>query len=299
MQRTLLLFPLWALLLSAVAWVMPQWFTPWREAIVPLLMVIMFGMGMTLTLKDFVRVWTRPGVLAFGVALQYLVMPVAAWAVASLMKLPPALLAGMVLVGSSPGGTASNVICYLARGNVALSVSLTFLSTLLAFLLTPAFTWLLAGRAVPVPFESMLLDILRIVLAPVLIGAALNSLLGRRLTRLMPVFPVLSVAAIVIIIAIIVALNQPRLGQIGLAIGGAIVLHNGIGLLLGYLLPRLAGQDPITARTLAIETGMQNSGLAVALALKYFGAMAALPGALFSIWHNLSGALLASFWRRR
>ena len=299
MQRTLLLFPLWGLLLSAVAWVMPQWFTPWREAIVPLLMVIMFGMGMTLTLKDFVRVWTRPGVLAFGVALQYLVMPVAAWAVASLMKLPPALLAGMVLVGSSPGGTASNVICYLARGNVALSVSLTFLSTLLAFLLTPAFTWLLAGRAVPVPFESMLLDILRIVLAPVLIGAALNSLLGRRLTRLMPVFPVLSVAAIVVIIAIIVALNQPRLGQIGLAIGGAIVLHNGIGLLLGYLLPRLAGQDPITARTLAIETGMQNSGLAVALALKYFGAMAALPGALFSIWHNLSGALLASFWRRR
>ncbi|HEB67015.1 MAG TPA: bile acid:sodium symporter family protein [Gammaproteobacteria bacterium] len=286
-------------MLSAVAWVMPQWFTPWREAIVPLLMVIMFGMGMTLTLKDFVRVWTRPGVLAFGVALQYLVMPVAAWAVASLMKLPPALLAGMVLVGSSPGGTASNVICYLARGNVALSVSLTFLSTLLAFLLTPAFTWLLAGRAVPVPFESMLLDILRIVLAPVLIGAALNSLLGRRLTRLMPVFPVLSVAAIVIIIAIIVALNQPRLGQIGLAIGGAIVLHNGIGLLLGYLLPCLAGQDPITARTLAIETGMQNSGLAVALALKYFGAMAALPGALFSIWHNLSGALLASFWRRR
>ncbi len=299
MQRTLLLFPLWALLLSAVAYVMPQWFTPWREAIVPLLMVIMFGMGMTITLKDFVRVWSRPGVLAFGVTLQYLVMPVAAWAVASLMMLPPALLAGMVLVGSSPGGTASNVICYLARGNVALSVSLTFLSTLLAFLLTPAFTWLLAGRAVPVPFGNMLLDILRIVLAPVLIGAALNSLLGRRLARLLPVFPVLSVVAIVVIIAIIVALNQPRLGHIGLAVTGAIVLHNGIGLLLGYLLPRLAGQDPITARTLAIETGMQNSGLAVALALKYFGAMAALPGALFSIWHNLSGALLASFWRRR
>jgi len=221
--------------------------------------------------------------------LQYLVMPLAAWAVASLMKLPPALLAGMV----RPGGTASNVICYLARGNVALSVSLTFLSTLLAFLLTPAFTWLLAGRAVPVPFEDMLLDILRIVLAPVLIGAALNSLFGRRLSRLMPVFPVLSVIAIVIIIAIIVALNPSRLGHIGLAVSGAIVAHNGIGLLLGYLLPRLAGHDTVTARTLAIETGMQNSGLAVALALKYFGAAAALPGALFSIWHNLSGAVLA------
>jgi BASS family bile acid:Na+ symporter len=205
----------------------------------------------------------------------------------------------MVLVGSSPGGTASNVICFLAPGNVALSVSLTFLSTLLAFLLTPAFTWLLAGRAVPVPFASLLLDILRIVLAPVLIGAALNSLFGRRLKRLLPVFPVLSVLAIVVIIAIIVALNQPRLGHVGLAIGGAVVLHNGIGLLLGYLLPRLAGHDPVTARTLAIETGMQNSGLAVALALKHFGPLAALPGALFSIWHNLSGALLAAAWRRR
>lgn len=299
MQRTLLLFPLWALLLSAVAYVMPQWFTPWRDAIVPLLMVIMFGMGMTITLRDFVRVWTRPGVLAFGLSLQYLIMPAAAWGVALLMKLPPALLAGMVLVGSSPGGTASNVICFLARGNVALSVSLTFLSTLLAFLLTPAFTWLLAGRAVPVPFENMLVDILRIVLAPVLLGAAINSLFGRRLQRLLPFFPLLSVLAIVLIIAIIVALNQARLSQVGLMLVGAVMLHNGIGLLAGYLIPRLAGQDPITARTLAIETGMQNSGLAVALALKYFGPLAALPGALFSIWHNLSGAVLAAFWRRR
>ncbi len=299
MQRTLLLFPLWALLLSAVAYVMPQWFTPWRDAIVPLLMVIMFGMGMTITLRDFVRVWRRPGVLAFGVSLQYLIMPAAAWGAALLMKLPPALLAGMVLVGSSPGGTASNVICFLARGNVALSVSLTFLSTLLAFLLTPAFTWLLAGRAVPVPFENMLVDILRIVLAPVLLGAAINSLFGRRLQRLLPFFPLLSVLAIVLIIAIIVALNQARLSQVGLMLVGAVMLHNGIGLLAGYFIPRLAGQDPITARTLAIETGMQNSGLAVALALKYFGPLAALPGALFSIWHNLSGAVLAAFWRRR
>jgi len=244
-------------------------------------------------------VWSRPGVLAFGVALQYGIMPLAAWAVASWLDLPPPLLAGMVLVGSSPGGTASNVVCYLARGNVALSVSLTSLSTLLAFLLTPAFTWLLAGRTVPVPFEAMLMDILRIVLAPVLVGAAINSLFGRRLQRLLPFFPLLSVLAIVVIIAIIVALNQSRLAQVGLVLFGAVVLHNAIGLLLGYVLPRLAGQDPVTARTLAIETGMQNSGLAVALALKYFGSLAALPGALFSIVHNLSGASLASFWRRR
>lgn len=298
MQRTLLLFPLWALLLSAVAWFLPHWFTPWRDAIVPLLMVIMFGMGMTITLRDFVRVWTRPGVLVFGVALQYGIMPLAAWAVATWLHLPATLLAGLVLVGSSPGGTASNVVCFLARGNVALSVSLTFLSTLLAFLLTPAFTWLLAGKAVPVPFEAMLLDILRIVLAPVLLGAAINSLFGRRLRRLLPFFPLLSVLAIVVIIAIIVALNQARLAQVGLVLVGAVLLHNAIGLLLGYLLPRLAGHDPVTARTLAIETGMQNSGLAVALALKYFGPLAALPGALFSIAHNLSGALLASFWRR-
>ena len=292
-------FPLWAILLSAIAYFFPALFTPLKPGIVPLLMVIMFGMGITLTLGDFLRVLRQPGILLLGVALQYGIMPFAALLVASLLELPTALLVGMVLLGSSPGGTASNVICYLARGNVALSVTLTLLSTLLAFALTPALTWLYVGHAVPVPVWDMLYSVLKIVVIPVLLGAVINTLLGNRLRRWLPFFPLLSVLAIIVIIAIIVALNQPRLATIGYAITIAVILHNLIGLLAGYWIPRLLGKDAITCRTLAIEVGMQNSGLSVALAIQYFSSLAALPGALFSIWHNISGSLLASYWRRR
>ena len=292
-------FPLWAILLSVIAYFFPTIFTPLKPGIVPLLMVIMFGMGITLTLGDFLRVLRQPSILLLGVVLQYSIMPLAALLVASVLGLPTALLVGMVLVGSSPGGTASNVICYLARGNVALSVSLTLLSTLLAFALTPALTWLYVGHAVPVPVWDMLYSVLKIVVIPVLLGALINTLLGNRLQRWLPFFPLLSVLAIIIIIAIIVALNQSRLATVGYAITIAVILHNLVGLLAGYWIPRLLGKDAITCRTLAIEVGMQNSGLSVALAIKYFSTMAALPGALFSIWHNISGSLLASFWRKR
>jgi BASS family bile acid:Na+ symporter len=299
MQRFMQFFPLWAILLSTIAYFFPALFTPLKPGIVPLLMVIMFGMGITLTLNDFLRVLRQPGILLLGVALQYSIMPLAALLVARLLDLPTALLVGMVLLGSSPGGTASNVICYLARGNVALSVTLTLVSTLLAFILTPALTWLYVGHAVSVPVRDMLYSVLKIVVIPVLLGAAINTLVGNRLRRWLPFFPLLSVLAIIVIIAIIVAINQPRLAAVGYAITLAVVLHNLIGLLAGYWIPRLLGKDAVTSRTLAIEVGMQNSGLSVALAIKYFSSLAALPGALFSIWHNISGVLLASYWRRR
>ncbi len=299
MQRFMQFFPLWAILLSTIAYFFPTLFTPLKPGIVPLLMVIMFGMGITLTLGDFLRVIRQPGILLLGVVLQYSIMPLAALLVAILLDLPTALLVGMVLVGSSPGGTASNVICYLARGNVALSVSLTLLSTLLAFAFTPALTWLYVGHAVPVPFWDMLYSVLKIVVVPVMLGAAINTLFGKRLRRWLPFFPLLSVIAIIIGIAIIVALNQPRLATVGFAISLAVILHNLIGLLAGYWIPRWFGKDAATCRTLAIEVGMQNSGLSVALAITYFSSLAALPGALFSIWHNLSGSLLAGYWRRR
>jgi BASS family bile acid:Na+ symporter len=215
------------------------------------------------------------------------------------MGLPAALMAGMVLVGASPGGTASNVICYLARGDVALSVILTSVSTLLAPLLTPALTWLYAGERVPVPAWDMVLSTAQVVLGPVALGLLARRLLGARGEVLQRVFPLVSVLAIVLIIAIIVALNQGRLGALGPAVLAAVVLHNGVGLAAGYGIARLAGLDAVRARTLGIEVGMQNSGLAVALAVKYFPAAAALPGAVFSIWHNLSGAALAAWWSRR
>jgi BASS family bile acid:Na+ symporter len=298
-MRAILLFPLLAVVFSALAWLFPAAFTGLKPAIPWLLGVVMFGMGMTLNAESFAQVLKRPGIIGLGVALQFLVMPLAAWGISEALGLSAALLAGMVLVGASPGGTASNVICYLARGDVALSITLTTVSTLLAILATPLLTLLYAGQKVDVPALAMLWSVAKIVLLPVALGVTVNTLFGPRLKPVKQVFPALSIAAIVLIIAIVVALNADRLGTLGAAVVIAVVLHNAVGLAAGYLVARALGQDARTARTLAIEVGMQNSGLAVALAAKFFSPAAALPGAIFSIWHNLSGALLASLWSRR
>jgi BASS family bile acid:Na+ symporter len=293
------LFPLWALAGAVLAYGYPEGLAALKPAIVPLLGLVMFGMGMTLTAHSFLVVMRRPFTVLLGVALQFLLMPLAGWLLVMLFQLPVQLAVGVILVGCSPGGTASNVICYLARGDVALSITLTAVSTLLAVIATPLLTLFYAGQTVPVPVLDMLLTILKIIILPVGCGVLLNHFLHERLAPLQKVFPAISVAAIVLIIAIIVALNQPRLGQLGVGVVCAVLLHNGIGLLGGYWLPLLMGRDRRECRTLAIETGMQNSGLAVALAVKYFSASAALPGALFSIWHNLTGSLVASYWSRR
>ncbi|MEJ2456487.1 MAG: bile acid:sodium symporter family protein [Candidatus Thiodiazotropha sp.] len=293
------LFPLWAILFSLVAYSFPSLFAAMKPAIVPLLGVVMFGMGMTLTWQNFREVLARPRIVGLGVLMQYLVMPLAAWLVALVLNLPPFLMVGLVLVGSCPGGTASNVVCYLARGDVALSITLTTASTLLAIALTPLLTWLYVGQKVPVPVVSMLWSIFKIVLLPVSLGVLVNTLFGRRLHGIKHLFPLVSVVAIVVIIAIIVALNRDNIASMGVAVALAVMLHNLFGLAFGYWIPRLLGQDERICRTLAIEVGMQNSGLGVALAVKYFSAAAALPGALFSIWHNLSGSMLAGYWARR
>ncbi|WP_201065826.1 MULTISPECIES: bile acid:sodium symporter family protein [Thiorhodovibrio] len=293
------LFPLWALLGAFFAWWQPQFFTPGKPLIVPLLSLVMLGMGLTLEWRQFAAVWSRRAAVGLGLALQFLIMPFAAWAIATGLQFPPELVAGMVLLGACPGGTASNLICYLARGDVALSITLTTISTLIAIVATPALTLAYAGQQVPVPAAAMLLSMLKVVLAPVAIGVAVNTWLGPHLTRIKSIFPLISMLAIVVIIAIVVALNQAQIAQTGLLLMLAVMLHNSVGLLGGYSLARWLTRDERTARTLAIEVGMQNSGLAVALATQYFSAAAALPGAIFSIWHNLSGSLLAAFWARR
>jgi BASS family bile acid:Na+ symporter len=293
-----MLFPLWALLGAGAALAWPEAITPARSAIVPLLGLVMFGMGLTLGPRDFVAVAKRPSHVALGTALQFGVMPLAGWIVGLALGLPRDLLVGLVLVGACPGGTASNVICYLARGDVALSITLTTVSTVLAVVLTPALTWLYIGQLVPVPVVPMLLTILEVILLPVAAGVVLNRLMGGRLGALTDIFPLVSVAAIVVIIAIVVALNAGRVASVAWALAAAVVLHNGIGLAAGYAVPRLMGWDARLARTIAIEVGMQNSGLGVALATQFFSAAAALPGALFSVWHNLSGAALAALWAR-
>ena len=296
--RTTALFPLWTILFSVIAYAYPTLFVGFSPAVVYLLGIVMFGMGMTLTPGNFAEVMRRPGLISLGVALQYFLMPLIAWGVSLALDLPSALLIGMVLVGACPGGTASNVICYLARGDVALSITLTTFSTLLAVVATPFLTLLYAGQVVDVPVVKMLLEVLKIVIAPVAAGVLINYFIGQRMRHLKKTFPLISVLAIVMIIAIVVALNQSRLNDVAITLITAVFLHNALGLMSGYGLPKLLGLDERTCRTVAIEVGMQNSGLAVALAVKFFAPFAALPGALFSIWHIISGSLLAAWWPR-
>jgi BASS family bile acid:Na+ symporter len=292
-------FPLWALLGATLAFGLPERFIGLQPAIFPLLALVMFGMGVTLSVEQFIAVRRRPELVALGLGLQFGVMPLAAWAIGWALALPPEIAAGLILVGACPGGTASNVVTYLAKGDVALSITLTTASTLFAIVLTPALTWIYLGEGVTLDPWGMMGSIAQVVIAPVAAGLLVSRLLGRRLRLIQTIFPAVSVLAIVLIIAIIVALNAGSLRQIGMAATIAVILHNGLGLAAGYWLARAFVRDEIIARTLSIEVGMQNSGLAAALAVTLFGPAAALPGALFSIWHNLSGAVLAAWWSRR
>jgi len=280
MNAAVALFPVWALLLSGIAILVPQLFTPLAPAIVPLLGVVMFGMGTTLEPASFRAVLERPGDLAVGTALQFGLMPLTAWAVARGLGLDAELAAGLILVGACPGGTASNVICYLARADVAFSIALTTVSTLLAVVATPLLTELYAGRIIEVRTAAMIVSIVKIVLVPVALGVAVNRLAGRRLDPLRGGFPLLSMAAIVVIIAIIIAASRDRLAELSAVVVLAVALHNGVGLAAGYWIARALGMDRARCRTLAIEVGMQNSGLGVALAVKYLGTVAALA----SLW---------------
>ena len=293
------LFPLWAIGLSIIAFYLPDQFASLKPAIIPLLALIMFGMGMTLTWRHFIDAAKQPAIISITVCIQFLFMPFFAWLISLIFQLSTDQTIGMVLVGSSAGGTASNVICYLARGNVALSILMTMVSTLCAVLLMPALTYLYLNQSVPVPVWDMMKSIMIIVLIPVITGTAINSLFGRFLEKLQPVFPLLSSLMIILIIAIIVGLNHDSLQNVGLLVVGAVFLHNILGLTTGYMIPRLLNYDAVTCRTVSIEVGMQNSGLSVALAIQYFSSLAALPGAIFSIWHNISGSILAAYWRKK
>ncbi|RCV49555.1 Bile acid:sodium symporter [Marinitenerispora sediminis] len=264
-----------------------------------LLGVIMFGMGLTLRASDFAIVVRRPQAVLIGVAAQFAVMPLAGYAVGHLLQLPPLLLVGMILVGAAPGGTASNVIVYLARGDVALSVAMTSISTLLAPLLTPLLVLWLAGSTLPVDAGALLVSILQVVLLPVVAGLLVRAVARRLVERLLPVLPLVSVGGIVLVVAAVVGGNADAVLSTGPLLALAVVLHNGAGLLLGYWAARLGRLPESARRAVSVEVGMQNSGLAATLATVHFAPLAALPAALFSVWHNMSGALVAAYWARR
>ncbi|MGE8359981.1 bile acid:sodium symporter family protein [Pseudomonas sp.] len=291
-------FALWVLLFAVLAFFLPAAFLPLTSWIVPLLGLIMFGMGLTLKAEDFREVARRPLRVAIGVLAQFVIMPALAWLLCQLFALPAEIAVGVILVGCCPGGTASNVITWFARGDVALSVSITAVTTLLAPVVTPALIWMLASEWLPVSFSAMFLSILKMVLLPIILGLVAQRLLGERVKMAVEVLPLISVISIVAIVAAVVAASQGKIAESGLLIMTVVILHNGIGLALGYLAGRLTGMPLAQRKTLSIEVGMQNSGLGAALASAHFSPLAAVPSALFSVWHNLSGPLLATLYRR-
>ncbi|BAP80282.1 bile acid transporter family protein [Pseudomonas sp. MT-1] len=291
-------FALWVLLFAALAFFQPSWFLPATAWIVPLLGLIMFGMGLTLKAADFAEVARRPLWVALGVGAQFLIMPALAWGLCTLLGLPAEIAVGVILVGCCPGGTASNVIAWFSRGDVALSVAITAVTTLLAPLVTPALIWLLASAWLPVNFGALFMSIVQIVLLPIVLGLIARRLLGDRVHQVVDILPLVSVVSIVIIVAAVVAASQAKIAESGLLIMAVVVLHNSLGLGIGYLVGRLFGLPLAQRKTLSIEVGMQNSGLGAALASAHFSPLAAVPSALFSVWHNLSGALLATVYRR-
>ena len=292
------IFPVMAVVLSLFAWFRPQELSSLGFLIVPLLGLIMLGMGTTLAPADFIAAAKRPRAVLIGLVLQFLLMPLLAYLIGRALQLPKEQFIGLVMVGTVAGGTASNVIAYLAGGDVALSITMTACSTVAGIVLTPLISSFYLGQTVQVPAWAMFKSILLVVALPVSLGLVINRLCRRHAGLLAKVCPLVSSVGIVMVIGIITALNVSTLSQCGPLVFLAVILHNGSGLAAGYFSARLLRCDRRTSITIAIEVGMQNSGLAVALSKQFFGIASALPGAIFSVWHNLSGALFASLVRK-
>ena len=292
-------FSFWVILFACFGFFAPQLFTGHKSWITPLLGIVMFGMGLTLSATDFREVFRRPKDVAIGVVGHYLIMPGIAYLLAITLRLPPDIAVGVILVGCCPSGTASNVMTFLARGDVALGVSIASISTLIAPLATPALVSLLAGKWMAINTASLFTDIVQVVILPIVLGLVAKALFGRQAAASVKALPLVSTMAIVLIVAIVVGLNQPKLLTSGLLILAAVVLHNLLGFMLGYLFASMFGMDLAKRKAVMMETGMQNSGLGAALAAAHFNPLAAVPSALFSVWHNLSGSALATWFAGR
>lgn len=278
---------------DAALWVQTSWVNY-------LLMVVMFGMGLTLKGEDFKYVFRHPRNILIGCVSQFAIMPLLAFGLGTIFQLDTAMLAGVVLVGTCPGGTSSNVITYLSEGDVALSVGMTGVNTLVAPLLTPVITYLLLHTSIEVDVWSMFLSIIEVVIIPVALGLLINHFWGRAAELFGNILPLVSVTAICLIIMAVVSHNAEKILTSGAVILTVVILHNLLGYACGFGLGKLLRLEVPKVKTLSIEIGMQNSGLATSLAATAFPdlAMATVPGAVFSVWHNISGAVLASVYRR-
>ena len=289
-------FALWVILFAVLGFVLPDTFKQLTPYIVTLLGIIMFGMGLTLSLDDFKEVARRPVDVGIGVAAQFLIMPIIAVILTMIIPMSPEVAAGVILVGCCPGGTSSNVMTYLSKGDVALSVACTSVTTLAAPIVTPFLVWLFASQFLPVDAMAMFISIVKVILLPLALGFLLQKLLPGMVKAAVPALPLVSVVGIVLIVAAVVGASKAAIASSGLMIFAVVVLHNGIGYLLGYLAARASGLSVAKRKAIAIEVGMQNSGLGAALANAHFSPVAAVPSAIFSVWHNISGALIANYF---
>lgn len=276
---------------SSLNWIQTSWINY-------LLMIVMFGMGLTIKPNDFVVVFKRPKEVMIGCIAQFTVMPLLAFILGKGFGLEDALLVGLVLVGTCPGGTSSNVMSYLAKADVALSVGMTTVSTLVAPILTSAITYLLLKTTVQIDTFGMFLSIIKVVIIPIGLGFIINKLFSETTEKISKILPLISVTAIVLIVASVVSANSQKILTTGAIVFVVVILHNCGGYALGYLIAKALKLPIIKRKTIAIEVGMQNSGLASGLATSSFPdlAMATVPGAIFSVWHNISGAIIANIF---
>lgn len=289
-------FAIWALVSAILGFIFPEIFASLAKFIVPILGIIMFGMGTTLKTDDFSEVIKRPKLVIVGLLAQFILMPLIAYLLTVVFRLDPLIAVGVILVGCCPGGTSSNVITFLAKGDVALSVSITSMSTLLAPILTPILLKIFAGQLIEIDLASMMWSITKMVILPILLGLLFHKILGTKAKVANDILPMVSVIGIAIIITAVVAVSKDTIISSGVLVFIVVALHNSIGYALGYLIARLSGFSEAQRRAIMVEVGMQNSGLGAALAATYFSPAASLPSAIFSVWHNFSGALVANFF---
>lgn len=292
-------FAIWAIVSAILGFIFPEFFASLAKYIVPILGIIMFGMGTTLKTDDFTEVIKRPKLVIIGLIAQFTLMPLIAYILTVVFKLDPLIALGVILVGCCPGGTSSNVITFLAKGDVALSVSITSISTLLAPILTPILLKVFAGQLIEIELSSMMWSITKIIILPISLGLIFHRIMGEKVHIANDILPLVSIIGISIIIAAVIAVSRDTILTSGVLVFIVVMLHNTIGYALGYLIARISGFSEAQRRAIMVEVGMQNSGLGAALAATYFNPVAGLPSALFSVWHSVSGALIANFFMHK
>ena len=291
-------FLVWMLIAAIIGFIFPVQLATLSSWVPYLLGIVMLGMGLTIDPKDFKIIFQAPRSVIVGVILQYTIMPLSAFLIVKLFQLPPEIAIGVILVGCCPGGTSSNVMSYLANANVALSVAITSVSTLLAPFLTPALIYLFAHEWLQVSFISMFWSVVQVILIPIIIGFVLQKVFKKFADTTATALPIVSVVAISLILASVVGSSKAQILATGLLIFAVVILHNLIGYVLGYTFAKILKLDRPDKKAVSIEVGMQNSGLAVSLATVHFNPLSAVPGAVFSLIHNITGPILAKYWNK-